>query len=67
MLKFNMGGCNSFVNNAEYENYVEKALSALSVLEKETGAGNDFLGWKHLPSLTLAGKLVDECEAVRDA
>lgn len=67
MVKFDMGGCNSFMNNAEYQNYIEKALSALSVLEKETGPGNDFLGWKHLPSLTLAGKLVDECEEVRDA
>ena len=67
MLKVNLGGCNSFVNDAEYKTYVEKAFAAFDVLENETGAGNDFLGWKNLPSQTLAGTLVDECEAVRDA
>ena len=67
MVKVNLGGCNSFVKDAEYKAYVEKALSALDVLENETGAGNDFLGWKHLPSETLAGSLVDECEAVKNA
>ena len=67
MLKVNLGGCSSFVNDAEYKTYVEKAFAAFDVLENETGAGNDFLGWKHLPSQTLAGTLGDECEAVRDA
>ena len=46
---------------------MEKALAALEVLENETGKGNDFLGWKHLPSETLKSGLVAECEAVRDA
>ena len=45
--------------------YVEKALSAFDVLESETGAGNDFLGWKHLPSETPE-ELVKACEDVRD-
>ena len=67
MVKVNLGGCNSFVKDAEYKAYVEKALAAYDVLENETGAGNDFLGWKNLPSQTLAGSLIDECEAVRDA
>ena len=67
MVKVNLGGCNSFVKDADYKAYVEKALSALDVLENETGAGNDFLGWKHLPSETLAGSLVEECEAVKNA
>ena len=44
MLKVNLGGCNSFVNDAEYKAYVEKAFAAFDVLENETGAGNDFLG-----------------------
>ncbi|MBP5486603.1 MAG: glucose-6-phosphate isomerase [Bacteroidales bacterium] len=65
MVKFEMGGCNSFIKDAEYKEYVGKALSALSVLEKETGSGNDFLGWKHLPSLTLASRLTDQCEVIR--
>ena len=67
MVKVNLGGCNSFVNEADYRKYVEKSLAALEVLENETGAGNDFLGWKHLPSETLNSTLVADCEAVRDA
>ena len=67
MVKVNLGGCSSFVKDAEYNEYVGKALSALEVLENETGKGNDFLGWKHLPSETLKSGLVAECEAVRDA
>ncbi|MBR4090039.1 MAG: hypothetical protein IKK28_04075, partial [Mogibacterium sp.] len=67
MVKVNLSGCSSFVNDADYKAYVEKSLAALEVLENETGAGNDFLGWKHLPSETLNSTLVAECEAVRDA
>ena len=67
MVKVNLGGCSSFVKDAEYNAYVEKALAAFDTLENENGAGNDFLGWKHLPSQTLAGNLVQECEAVRDS
>ena len=67
MVKVNLGGCSSFVKDADYKAYVEKAFAALNVLENESGAGNDFLGWKHLPSETLAGNLVEECEAVKNA
>ena len=66
MVKVNLGGCSSFVNDAEYKAYVEKAIAALEVLENETGAGNDFLGWKHLPSETLKSTLVADCEEIRD-
>ena len=66
MLKVNLGGCSSFVKTADYEKYVEKALGAFDVLESETGAGNDFLGWKHLPTSTPES-LVADCEAIRDA
>ena len=65
MVKVNLGGCDSFVKDADYKVYVEKALNALDVLESETGAGNDFIGWKHLPSETPES-LIEECEAVRD-
>ena len=65
MLKVNMGGCGSFVNAAEVKEYTQKAVEALKVLEDETGAGNDFLGWKHLPSQTPES-LIAECEAIRD-
>ena len=60
-----MGGCTSFVNSAEYKDYIGKALGALDVLEKESGEGNDFLGWKHLPSSTPES-LLKEFESVRD-
>ncbi|MGN1212365.1 MAG: glucose-6-phosphate isomerase [Candidatus Cryptobacteroides sp.] len=66
MLKVNLGGCSSFVKDADYKEYVGKALDALEVLESETGAGNDFLGWKHLPTCTPES-LIADCEAVRDS
>ena len=66
MVKVNLGGCSSFVKDADYNEYVTKALAALDVLESESGAGNDFLGWKHLPSGTPES-LIAECEAVRDS
>ncbi len=66
MVKFNAGGCSSFVKDAEYQKYVEKALAAYDVLEAENGAGNDFLGWKTLP-VDTPESLIADCEAVRDA
>ncbi len=66
MVKINVGGCSSFVKDAEYQKYVEKALAAYDVLEAESGAGNDFLGWKTLP-VDTPESLIADCEAVRDA
>ena len=66
MVKVNVGGCSSFVKDAEYQKYVEKALEAFDVLQGETGAGNDFLGWKTLP-VDTPESLISECEAVRDS
>ena len=65
MIKVNVGGCSSFVKDAEYQNYVKKALEAYDVLQSEKGAGNDFLGWKTLPNETPE-QLVKDCEAVRE-
>ncbi len=65
MVKVNLGGCDSFVKDADYKVYVGKAIEALDVLESGSGAGNDFIGWKHLPSETPES-LILECEAVRD-
>ena len=65
MVKVNLKGCDSFVKDAEYQKYVQKALAAYDVLDKETGAGNDFLGWKSLPDGTPES-LVKEFESVRD-
>ena len=65
MVKINLGGCDSFVKEAEYKVYVEKALSAYDTLIAENGAGNDFLGWKTLP-VEVDETLVSACESVRD-
>ncbi len=65
MVKVNTGGCSSFIKDAEFNEYLDKALSAFDVLESESGAGNDFLGWKHLPTQT-PDSLISECEAIRD-
>ena len=65
MVKVDVKGCCGFVDEARYQQYVEKALAAFDVLESEQGAGNDFLGWKHLPSETPES-LIADCEAIRD-
>lgn len=64
MVKFDLGGCSSFVKEADYSEYVEKALKAFDVLESETGAGNDFLGWKTLP-VDIPESLIQEFEAIQ--
>ncbi len=61
-----MNGCNSFIKDEEYKEYVNKALEALDIVENESGAGNDFLGWKHLPT-TTPDSLIADCEAIRDS
>ena len=66
MVKINLGGCDSFVKNAEYQNYVAKALDAFDTLQAGNGAGNDFLGWKTLP-VDIDESLIADCEAVRDS
>ena len=65
MIKVNLTGCNSFVKEAEYKNYLGKALEAYDVLSSEKGAGNDFLGWKTLP-VDVDEDIISGCEAVRD-
>lgn len=65
MVKIDLGGCSSFVKDAEYKEYVGKALAAFDVLQSEQGAGNDFLGWKLLPTGTPES-LISDCEAIRD-
>ena len=65
MVKVNLSGCSSFVKDAAFKNYVKKALAAWDVLDSESGAGNDFLGWKSLPDGTPES-LLQEFEAVRD-
>ena len=65
MVKVDLKGCNPFVKESDYKEYVGKALEAFDVLESEKGAGNDFLGWKTLP-VDTPETLIADCEAVRD-
>lgn len=65
MVKLDLTGCDSFVAKERFEQYVEKSLAAQKVLEEETGAGNDFLGWQHLPS-SIGRKELDDCLSVVD-
>ena len=65
MVKVNISGCRSFVGESAYQAYVKKALAGLEELKGGQGAGNDFLGWKVLPSETPES-LIADCEAIRD-
>ena len=68
MVKVNLGGCSSFVKDADYKEYVAKAFKALEVLNTGSGAGNDFLGWRHLPSETsIATAHSNSCGYTRKA
>ncbi len=66
MITVDLKGCSTFVKPEQYKAYVKKALDAFDVLESEKGAGNDFLGWKHLASETPES-IFAGCEAVRDS
>ena len=65
MVKIDLTGCDSFVAKEQFNEYVKKALAAQVVLEEETGAGNDFLGWQHLPS-SIGKPELDDCLGVVD-
>ena len=64
MVNIDLKGCNSFVKEEEYKEYLNKALDAFDVLESEKGAGNDFLGWKTLPTDTPE-EMIKDCEAIK--
>ncbi len=65
MVKIDLTGCDSFVKKEQFNEYVNKALAAQKVLQEESGAGNDFLGWQHLPS-SIGRKELDDCLSVVD-
>lgn len=64
MIKIDISGTRDFVARNQYSEYVRKALSAFDTLEAENGAGNDFLGWKHLPSEVLSGDIPSQIDSV---
>ena len=59
MVKIDLTGCSAFAGKEACNGYIQKALAAQQVLEAETGAGSDFLGWQHLPSATGKEQLED--------
>ena len=65
MVKVDVKGCSSFVEEAKYQQYVSKALDAFDVLQSEKGEGNDFLGWKALPG-EITPAVIGEYEAIRE-
>ena len=64
-LKLDVKGCETFVGEKMFEKYVEKAVEAHKTLMEGSGAGNDFIGWRHLPSET-GKELTDACLEVVD-
>ena len=65
MIQLDFSGCDQFVTRPVFEQYLEKSLSAKRTLDSGSGAGNDFIGWNHLPSET--GKpQIDACLEIVD-
>ena len=52
MLKpiFKYETASQFIDSEKFEKYKESAINSLSLLEKRSGKGNDFLGWLDLPN-----------------
>ena len=48
-----------FVTKSQIDAFNSAAANGLEQLEKGTGAGNDFLGWMHLPSATPESLVAD--------
>lgn len=48
-----------FVTKSQIDAFDSAAANGLEQLEKGTGAGNDFLGWMHLPSATPESLVAD--------
>ncbi len=73
-ITLNIEKAKGFVSEEKIKAYEPKVKSAMDMLEKGTGQGNDFLGWLHLPSsitkehlddLKATAKVLrDNCEVV---
>ncbi|MBQ8606975.1 MAG: glucose-6-phosphate isomerase [Bacteroidaceae bacterium] len=58
-IHLNITKAEQFLNNGAISAYEPQVKSAMELLEKGTGAGNDFLGWLHLPSSITPDHLAD--------
>ena len=58
-LELNIKHVAEFVTKSQIDAFNSAAANGLEQLEKGTGAGNDFLGWMHLPSATPESLVAD--------
>lgn len=58
-LELNIKHVAEFVTKSQIDTFDSAAANGLEQLEKGTGAGNDFLGWMHLPSATPESLVAD--------
>lgn len=58
-LGLNIKHVAEFVTKSQIDAFDSAAANGLEQLEKGTGAGNDFLGWMHLPSATPESLVAD--------
>lgn len=65
MIKVDLSGCEQFVGNSEYQEYIAKARKALQTLDSGTGEGNGLIGWNELPS-EMPQQIIDDCLAIVD-
>ena len=58
-IQLNIAKAEQFLANGAVAAYETQVKAAMETLEKGNGAGNDFLGWLHLPSSITAEHLAD--------
>ena len=58
-IQLNIAKAEQFLANGAVAAYEPQVKAAMETLEKGNGAGNDFLGWLHLPSSITAEHLAD--------
>lgn len=58
-LELSIKNVANFATKAQIDAFNSAAAEGLEKLEKGTGAGNDFLGWMHLPSATPEALVAD--------
>ena len=58
-IQLNIAKAEQFLANGAVAAYEPQVKAAMETLEKGTGAGNDFLGWLHLPTSITAEHLAD--------
>lgn len=58
-MKLNIAKAEQFLKEGAVAAYEPQVKAAMETLEQGTGAGNDFLGWLHLPSSISAEHLAD--------